>query len=68
MHIYAKRSAKLHDKPNIGVMVVVTVLALIVVVKCRGVVVVKYGAGVVVLNMELVNVRNVQIYWELAQL
>ena len=48
-------------------MVVVTVLALIVVVKCRGVVVVKYGAGVVVLNMELVNVRNVQIYWELAQ-
>ena len=67
MQIYAKRSAKLHDKPNIGVMVGVTVLARIVAVKCLGVVVVSVGAVVVVLNMVLVNVHNVLIYWELAQ-
>jgi len=56
--MYAKISASLHDKPNIGVMVVVTVIVRIAVVQCIGAVVASVGAKVVVLNMELVNVHK----------
>lgn len=57
--MYAKRSASLHVKPNIGGMADnQRVLAQIVAVKCLGVVVAKYGAKVVVLIGVLVNVHK----------
>ena len=57
--MYAKRSAKLHVKPNIGGMADnQRVNVHVVAVKCLGVVVVSVGAVVVVLNMVLVNVHK----------